>query len=79
MTVTVQPNLVTNVTKYRPCINLSRHVNKFIKDFPVKFDDLTQSWVRVFKITSRLAPVCHFQTVSRLALSRIFQQKKSRH
>ena len=41
MTVAVQPNLITNVTKYRPCIDLSRHVNKFIKDFPVKLDDLT--------------------------------------
>ena len=35
-----------------------------------------QSWARVFKIMSRLAPVCLFQTVSRLALSHIFQQKK---
>ena len=41
MTVAVQHNLITNVTKYRPCIDLSRHVNKFIKDFPVKLDDLT--------------------------------------
>ena len=41
MTVAVQHNLITNVTKYRPCIDLSRHVNKFIKDFPVKLDDLS--------------------------------------
>ena len=34
-----------------------------------------QSWARVPKITSRLAPVRLFQTVSRLALSRIFKQK----
>ena len=34
-----------------------------------------QSWARVFKITSRLAPVHLFQTVSHLALLRIFQQK----
>ena len=34
-----------------------------------------QSWARVSKITSRLAPVRLFQTVSRLALSRIFKQK----
>ena len=36
----------------------------------------SQSWARVFKITSRLAPVHLFQTVSCLALSRIFQQQK---
>ena len=34
-----------------------------------------QSWVRVSKITLRLAPVRLFQTVSRLALRRIFQKK----
>ena len=41
MTVAVQHNLVTDVIKYRPCIELSRHVNRFIKDFLVKLDDLT--------------------------------------
>ena len=41
-----------------------REINKF------------QSWVCVFKITSRLAPVRLFQTVLRLALTRIFQQQK---
>ena len=34
-----------------------------------------QSWARGFKIMSRLAPVHLFQTMSRLALSRIFKQK----
>ena len=34
-----------------------------------------QSWACVSKIMSRLAPVRLFQTVSRLALSRIFKQK----
>ena len=41
MTVAVQPNLQTGVTKYRPCIDLSRHVNKFITPCPAKLDDLT--------------------------------------
>ena len=34
-----------------------------------------QSWACVSKITSRLAPVRRFQTLSRLALSRIYKQK----
>ena len=37
-----------------------------------------QSWARFFKIMLRLAPVRPFQMVSRLALFRIFQQKKIR-
>ena len=41
MTVAVQPNLQTGVTKYRPCIDLSRHVNNFISPCPAKLDDLT--------------------------------------
>ena len=41
MTVAVQHNLVTDVIKYCPCIDLSCHVNRFIKDFPVKLDDLS--------------------------------------
>ena len=36
-----------------------------------------QSWACVSKIMSRLAPVRLFQTVSRLALSRIFKQKNA--
>ena len=36
MTVAVQPNLQTGVTKYRPCIDLSRHVNNFISPCPAK-------------------------------------------
>jgi hypothetical protein len=43
MTVAVQYNAVTDSIKYRPCIDLSRHVNKFIADMTVKLDDLTVS------------------------------------
>ena len=38
-----------------------------------------QSRACISKIMSRLAPVRLFQTVSHLALSRIFQKKNSRH
>jgi len=41
MTVAVQHNIVTNSVKYRPCIDLSRHVNNFISPIPCKLDDLS--------------------------------------
>ena len=41
LTVAVQHNAMTNVTKYRPCIDLSRHVNRYIKKQTVKLDDLS--------------------------------------
>jgi Reverse transcriptase (RNA-dependent DNA polymerase) len=41
LTVAVQHIAETGVTKYRPCIDLSRHVNAHIADFPVKIDDLS--------------------------------------
>jgi len=41
MTVAVQYNAVLDTTKYRPCIDLSRHVNKAIAKSSVKLDDLT--------------------------------------
>ena len=40
MTVAVQYNLAANSVKYRPCIDLSRHVNLHIADMGVKLDDL---------------------------------------
>ena len=40
MTVAVQYNLAANSVKYRPCIDLSRHVNLHISDMGVKLDDL---------------------------------------
>jgi hypothetical protein len=43
MTVAVQYNLVTEVTKYRPCIDLSRHVNRFIAASSVQLDHLSIS------------------------------------
>ena len=43
MTVAVQYNLASNSVKYRPCIDLSRHVNKHIADMGVKLDDLRVS------------------------------------
>ena len=47
----------------------------FIRAIAVVASSIQQSWACVSKITSRLAPVRLFQTVSRLALSRIFKQK----
>jgi len=41
MTVAVQYNSVLDTTKYRPCIDLSRHVNHLIADSSVKLDDLS--------------------------------------
>lgn len=41
MTVAVQYNAVLDTTKYRPCIDLSRHVNNAIRSSTVKLDDLT--------------------------------------
>ena len=41
MTVAVQYNTYTEVTKYRPCIDLSCYVNKHIKPMTVKLDDLS--------------------------------------
>jgi hypothetical protein len=41
--VAVQYNAVTDSIKYRPCIDLSRHVNKFIADMTIKLDNLTVS------------------------------------
>jgi hypothetical protein len=41
MTVAVQYNAVLDTTKFRPCIDLSRHVNKEIARSTVKLDDLT--------------------------------------
>jgi Reverse transcriptase (RNA-dependent DNA polymerase) len=41
LTVVVQHNAITNTTKYRPCIDLSCHVNKFIVHSPAKLDDLS--------------------------------------
>jgi Reverse transcriptase (RNA-dependent DNA polymerase) len=41
MTVAVQFNAVTDTVKYRPCIDLSRHVNNYIDDMSVKLDNLT--------------------------------------
>ena len=41
MTVAVQLNLQTGITKYRPCIDLSHHVNNFISPRPAKLDDFT--------------------------------------
>jgi hypothetical protein len=43
MTVAVQFNPVTEVTKYRPCIDLSRHVNRFIAASSVQLDHLSFS------------------------------------
>jgi hypothetical protein len=41
LTVAVQHNAVTDTIKYRPCIDLSRHVNNYIVHSPAKLDDLT--------------------------------------
>ncbi len=41
MIVAVQYNTALNTTKYRPCIDLSRHVNLAIAHSTVKLDDLT--------------------------------------
>jgi len=41
MSVAVQYNAVLDTTKYRPCIDLSRHVNRCIAKSSVKLDDLT--------------------------------------
>jgi hypothetical protein len=41
MTVAVQYNATTDSTKYRPCIDLSRHVNLAIEKSTVKLDDLS--------------------------------------
>jgi hypothetical protein len=41
MTVAVQYNATLDTTKYRPCIDLSRHVNPAIARSTVKLDDLT--------------------------------------
>jgi hypothetical protein len=41
MTVAVQCNATTDSTKYRPCIDLSRHVNLAIEKTTVKLDDLS--------------------------------------
>jgi hypothetical protein len=41
MTVAVQYNTALDTTKYRPCIDLSRHVNLVIARSAVKLDDLT--------------------------------------
>jgi len=41
MTVAVQYNPHTGITKYRPCIDLSRHVNRSIKAMSTKLDDLS--------------------------------------
>ncbi len=41
MTVAVQYNATTDSTKYRPCIDLSRHVNHAIEKSTVKLDDLS--------------------------------------
>jgi hypothetical protein len=41
MTVAVQYNATTDTTKYRPCIDLSRHVNLAIEKTTVKLDDLS--------------------------------------
>jgi hypothetical protein len=43
MTVAVQFNPVTEVMKYRPCIDLSRHVNRFIAASSVQLDHLSIS------------------------------------
>jgi hypothetical protein len=41
MTVAVQYNAALDTTKYRPCTDLSRHVNLAIARSTVKLDDLT--------------------------------------
>ncbi len=43
MTVAVQFNPVTGVTKFRPCIDLSRHVNRYIAASSVQLDHLSIS------------------------------------
>jgi len=40
LTVAVQVNSVTQLVKYRPCIDLSRHVNLYIAGSHMKLDDL---------------------------------------
>jgi hypothetical protein len=41
LTVAVQYNALTDSVKYRPCIDLSRHVNHHIHHLPAKLDDLS--------------------------------------
>ena len=40
LTVAIQVNSVTQIVKYRPCIDLSRHVNLYIAGSHMKLDDL---------------------------------------
>ena len=41
MTIATQPDFKTGKIKYRPCIDLSHHVNKYIVDTPTSISHLS--------------------------------------
>ena len=47
LSVAVKHDPVADTIKYRPVIDLSRHVNKYVKDLKVKLDDLNVSEVLI--------------------------------